>query len=109
MKKYNYRYYSAPNKIIAVSSFAGKPVRGVAKCAPGDEFDIEKGKELAAARCSLKVAEKRKIRATEKYIEASAAVVEAQQKLAHMRDYFIDASDRLDEAEDKLNELLESL
>ena len=39
-----YRYYTAGNKIIAVSTYAGKTVRGIAKCAEGDTFDIEKGK-----------------------------------------------------------------
>ena len=55
----NYRYFIAGNKVIAVSTYAGKTVRGIAICSPEDKFDIEFGKKLAAARCNEKVAEKR--------------------------------------------------
>ena len=46
-----------------MSTFAGKTVVGVAHCAPADEFNIEIGKKIAAARCSVKIAEKRMKRA----------------------------------------------
>lgn len=46
-------------KVIAISTYAGKPVRGVAICSVHDEFDLEKGKRLAAARCNEKVAKLR--------------------------------------------------
>jgi hypothetical protein len=61
MRKFEYRYkIDEDNKVVvALSSFAGKAVAGVARCAPGDTFDIETGKRLAAARCALKIAEKR--------------------------------------------------
>ena len=65
-----YRIYETPNKVIAVSSFAGQTVRGVAKCNPADEFDAEKGAALAAARCGLKIAQKRTKRAYAKVDEA---------------------------------------
>ena len=60
-KEHRYKYYTN-NKdvVVAVSSYAGKTVRGVAKCDPRDTFDIEKGKELAAARCNEKIAYKSK-------------------------------------------------
>ena len=63
-----YRYYIAGNKIIAVSTYAGRTVRGVAICHPQDSFDIEAGKKLAAARCNQKVADKRYERALSKYV-----------------------------------------
>ena len=60
----NYKYYSdSVRKVIAVSTFAGKPVRGVAVCAEDDEFDLEFGKKLAKARCDVVVAKKRLNRA----------------------------------------------
>ena len=46
-------------KVIAVAKYKGKAVRGFAKCSPEDTFDIEKGKELAIARCMARIAEKR--------------------------------------------------
>ena len=29
--------------VIAISSYAKKPVRGIAKCSPKDNFDVNKG------------------------------------------------------------------
>lgn len=86
------------NTIIAISTFAGKTVKGTAKCAPSDEFDPEKGKELAAARCNLKVAKKRKARASKKYMEAAKAADEAIAWYDKMKQYYMDAEDAVDEA-----------
>lgn len=65
-RKINYKIYHHDNEVIAVSTFAKRMVRGVAKCDPRDEFDHKKGEALAIARCDLKVAEKRMRRADEK-------------------------------------------
>ena len=65
-RKINYKIYHHDNEVIAVSTFAKRMVRGVAKCDPRDEFDHKKGEALAIARCDLKVAEKRIKRADEK-------------------------------------------
>jgi hypothetical protein len=73
-----YKYYQAGNKVIAVSSFAGRTVRGVAKCNPKDEFDLEKGKKLAAFRCNEKVARRRFARAIGKCDEAYDNYVKAE-------------------------------
>lgn len=78
-------------KIIAVSTYAGKIVRGVAKCAPGDEYDEEKGKRLAAARCNARIAAKRQARAYRKCKEALAAKVEADRIYKKMYSYFCDS------------------
>ena len=59
----NYKYVVAGNKVIALSSYGGKCVKGIAKCDPQDEFNIEYGKKLAAARCNEKVCHKRLRRA----------------------------------------------
>ena len=71
------------SKVIAVSSFAGQTVRGVAKCAPNDEFDLEYGKRLAAARCVVKIASKRMNRAAGK---ANMALEAANIAIAHLYD-----------------------
>ena len=65
-RKINYKIYHHGNEVVAVSTFAKRMVRGVAKCDPRDEFDHKKGEALAIARCDLKVAEKRMKRANEK-------------------------------------------
>ena len=65
MTKYQF-YTDGKTKVIAVSTYAGKVVRGVAKCDANDTFSLEKGKELAAARCNQKIAKKRLTRAENK-------------------------------------------
>ena len=78
-------------RIVAVSSFAGKPVKGYADLHPKDEFDIEYGKALAAARCAEKIAAKRCKRAYNKVDEAKAQVVAAMAHLEKMMKYEADA------------------
>lgn len=41
-----YRYYTNGRRVIAVSTYAGKTVRGVATCDPGDEFSMERVRHL---------------------------------------------------------------
>ena len=109
LDKYKYfTYYDKNGKktVSAVSTYAGKTVKGYAKCDPRDEFDIEKGKKLAAARCNLKIAEKRKMRAGNKYIEASIAADKAVAYFDRMKQYFMDADDQVDEAAAELRELI---
>lgn len=88
-----YRFYFAGNKIIAISTYAGKITRGVAICHPEDKFDKEIGKKLAAARCNEKIAQKRYNRAQSKYIEAckvrDAALLEVDKMKEYMNDSFI--------------------
>lgn len=64
-RKFNYKYIINEEKrtVVALSSFAGQVVRGVAHCAPNDVWDVEVGKKWAEARCSAKIAHKRLRRA----------------------------------------------
>lgn len=106
-----YKFYQFKNEnggitIVAASSYAGKTVKGYAKCDPRDEFSVEKGKELAAARCNLKIAEKRKMRAGNKYIQASIEADKAAAYFAHMKQYFMDADDQVDDARAELEALM---
>ena len=78
-------------RIIAVSSFAGKSVKGYADLHPHDEFDVEYGKALAAARCAEKIAAKRCKRAYNKVDEATAQVNAAMAHLQKMMQYEADA------------------
>lgn len=101
-----YRYYTTGNKIIAVSTYAGKTVRGVAKCAEGDAFDMEKGKKLAALRCAEKIAWKRLYRAVDKVAEAEEAVEAAENHLDKMVMYHGDAYVELCNVQQSIDELL---
>ena len=94
-KFYQYNHKRADGseslRIVAVSSFAGKPVKGYADCHPNDEFDVEYGQALAAARCAEKIAAKRCNRAYNKVDEAKAQVAAATAHLEKMMKYEADA------------------
>lgn len=112
LDKYKYYFMKPKNEIdayhvIAVSSYAGKTVRGVAKCDPKDKFDLEKGKELAAARCQAKVSTKRLARAKKKLAEATEALEKAQKFYNDMTTYFND-SERDKEMYDSVVERLKN-
>ena len=98
-KVINYRYHEFEHNgekcVAAVSSYAGRNVRAVARCSSNDTYDFEKGKKLAAARCDLKVREKRVKRAFNKRYEAFVALEQAKKHFDKMNQYY---SDSLDEA-----------
>ena len=106
IKNPTYRVYETPTQVIAVSSFAGQTVRGVAKCNPADEFDSEKGAALAAARCGVKIAEKRVKRAYSKVDEAKDIVDAAIAHLSEMVKYQADAEASLNGAQFELEATL---
>ena len=106
-----YKFYVSPNenKVIAVSSYCGRKVTGVATCAPEDKFDLKKGMALAAARCNLKVTEKRMKRAAQKHEEANEILLAAGEYLTKMKNYHEDATNAFDAACDELSDLLETM
>ena len=83
-----YRFYVTDNKVICVSSYAGKAVRGIAKCDPKDTFNLEDGKKLAQARCDYKIAMKRVLRARAKHAEATKALGDAREYQDKMQNYY---------------------
>lgn len=110
MKKFdNYRYVVLTNKVIAISTYAGRTVRGVAKCAPNDKFDIKKGMALAAARCNEKVAQKRMARANKKYREGYEKFQAAREYKKKCLAYQDDASEQLAAAKYDVKRLLEDM
>lgn len=93
-------------EVIAISTYAGKVVKGVAKCAPGDNYFIADGEEIAAARCNAKIAAKRAKRAEKKFAEATQRLVEALRYRDAMYEYLTDSAYALKVAEDELEEIL---
>lgn len=81
--------------VVAISSYAGQPVKGYAKCHPNDEWNWEKGKALAIARCAQKIAVKRANRAAVKLTEAQTQMDCAAAHVADMSNYFLDATDEV--------------
>ena len=110
-----YRFYIAtkvdgtPYKVFATSTYGGRTVRGSAKCSPEDTFDMELGRELAAARCNLKVAEKRANRAHKAYREAKDELKVAEQRFSDMDKYSSDARKAYLEARSHLEQLLSEM
>ena len=83
--------------------------RGVAKCSPEDDFNIETGKSLAAARCNAKVAVKRVKNAQKKWNEAVQAYLKAEKHMRKMAQYYEDAVDRQKIAEAQLEYLVNTI
>ena len=86
-----YFYNVSDNKVVCVSHYAGKPVRGIAKCDPSDEFDAETGRKLSQKRCDVKIAEKRLARATERLEDAVAQLNAARDLVNRMTAYRTDS------------------
>lgn len=78
----HYTYYTDDkSRVACVVMYAGRAVKGVAKCnTEQDTFDLQKGKELAKLRCDYKLAEKRIRKAEERQREARRAMDEAVAK-----------------------------
>lgn len=104
-----YKFYIAKNKVIAVSTYAGKTVRGVAVCADSDTFDLEKGKRLAAARCNAKVAEKRLKNAEEESLYIEELMEYLRDDYYRAESYRLDAEERYTRALDNLDQLIETM
>ena len=54
-RNHQYSVHQAGNMFIAITTYGGRRVRAVAKCAPGDTFNENIGAQLAMARCAQKV------------------------------------------------------
>lgn len=102
-------FYNSGNKVIAISSFAHKLVRGIAKCNPEDDFSLDKGKKLAAARCYKKIAAKKVKSAEEKLQAAKEALHAAMREVEYMTDYHFNAQQEFYEAETALENILAEL
>jgi exonuclease VII small subunit len=101
-----YNYYTTQNKVIAVSTYAGRTVKGIAKCDPRDTFSIDSGKKIAAARCNEKVATKRAGRAYKKIVSAKN---ELEKNIAYynkMVDYYNDSLASLKQASEDVENLV---
>ena len=115
LEKYRFHIYTDKKTgiktVAAISTYAGKKVKGIAKCHPTDinNYDIEKGKMLAAARCNEKIALKRHKRAAAKLDEAESILVQAQTHYSNMFDYLNDSWQAVQEAENHLAEILKNL
>ena len=92
--------------VVAISTYAGKTVKGYAKCHPDDTWSWEAGRGLAIARCAEKIAVKRANRATRKLAEAQEILADATAHLNDMMNYYMDSADEVTAANAHVNKLL---
>ncbi len=104
-----YKFAMTGNTVIAISTYAGKTVKGYAKCHPNDHFDLETGKTLAELRCAQKIAEKRFNRAVEQERKAKAALEAAELHRRDMGDYRTDAAIAWDKADTALKNFMNTI
>lgn len=88
-------YTNNKNLVVVTSTYAGKVVRGVAKCSPNDEFNLEDGEKLAKARCDCKVAALRCKRAKIECKKVMDKMNELEIRLHKMEKYYEDAEEDL--------------
>lgn len=100
-----YRFVRSDNKIICLSTYAKRVVRGIAKCSPNDNFDLEIGEKLAQLRCDEKIADKRLKRAESKYFEAIGNLNNARDYYFAMEQYWNNARVQYDEIHNELKRL----
>lgn len=93
-------------EIIARSTYAGQDVKGKAICRLNDTYNEEKGIKLAVARCSEKIARKRKARATRLLKFSKEQLAEAQRYVDKMTHYYEDACAEADEATAEVADIL---
>lgn len=99
--KYTFNIHD--NKVVCVSHYAGKPVRGIAKCNKEfDKFNSETGMELAKLRCDTKVASKRIKYTIKKLDKATENLVKAQKDVDTLKRL-------LDKSKNEYNDLKISL
>lgn len=105
-KFYSFHVDEKGKKVIAVTHYAGHTIKGIAKCAPEDTFDVELGCKIAVAKAEVKVAKAKRRNAATKYCEAAKAADIAEHRYNKMKQYYIDSVDQLDDARKQLNILL---
>ena len=116
IEKYQFKVYEHTNEdgskssvVIALSTYEGKVVKGIAKCIASDPFDLETGKRLAAARCDFKVCSKRKKKAEQKRHEVALRLEELTQYYVKMSNYYDDAIEEAFLAARRLNKIQDEL
>lgn len=100
-----YRVYQNKNQVIVITHYRGKSIKGVAKCSPEDEFDLERGTAIAKCRCDLKLMNKKQDDDAKQYIELQRIRNEINDKLETICDRFTTRADDMGNINDLLHEL----
>lgn len=111
MKFDKYTFYQYTDKqgrkvVVAVSRHAGRIVKGYAKCDINDEFDLEIGKRLAAARCNLIVQERKLKTACGNYETAKQNYAKATEEKLFRANRVQEITDDIVQAETAISDIL---
>lgn len=94
VERYKFIINDYKKEVYAISTYCKKTVKGVAKCSPEDDFDIEKGKALAAARCNMKIAKKRVEKLGEAKLELINKISNLEKELKELQKLYMQAMRR---------------
>ena len=108
MARYNI-YEDGKGKVIVVSHYAGRSVKGIAKCSPHDTYDQAAGVELARARCDLKIAEKKLENAQFKRAALEQILSDVMEAVNEIRMYTEECEQGLLQAKENLDKQLAAL
>ena len=97
------------SEIIAMSTYAGKIVKGKAIQHENDTFNYETGKKLAIARCAAKIAIKRRKRAKKLLDAAKSQLNAAMRYVNKMCDYYTDACAEVEETQAAVENILSEI
>ena len=100
-------YHVSDNKVYCITQYAGKSVRGIAKCHPEDTFELDDGKDLAKARCDVKLWTKKLSRANKRVLHAFEELRIAEEHVRLATQYQDEAIASLSEAKSVVEELEE--
>ena len=104
-----YRFIRSDNKIICLSTYGKKIVRGIAKCSPNDNFSLTIGERLAQYRCDVKIEEKRMNRASMKYKEALVNFEKARKHLYDMENYYTSSCENYGKICEDMNSFIKTI
>ena len=91
--------------VVCATTYKGESIRGVAKCDPADDFNIDVGKVLAYARCRQKLAKKKLAHSKRVYAKALADEMKAKNNVMKAFVFMHDSEEYLKNSNKELNEL----
>ena len=103
-KKYHFYYNEDNQTVVCTTLYKCQMVRGIAKCDPEDEFDLELGKKFAYLRCRAKFTRKKFKHALKVERDAFVVANKAKYRLDKAREFASDSEMQLVNAMVELNE-----
>lgn len=104
-EKYKFVVDEEHGRVYAITNDAGESIRGMATCCEQDKFDVEFGKQLAAARANEKVAIRKHKRAKKAMEDAACLMDYANMIFSGAKVFLQDTEENLAAAKKKTAKL----